>query len=388
MSSTARRSRAMKPMRAVAPLAALMLTAAACGSDGDTSSDASGDNGGGGTCYEAGDEVEFIVPFGEGGGTDTTARLVAPFLSESMGIDIQVVNVPGGGSILGANRYVNQTDPNGDSWMITSASTQVPVIVGQQGVEFAFDDLTPIAGFPLGGVIYTRADSDIIQDATDLTGEEQSEQFTYAGQPAAGGELRILLIFEMFNSDVNAVLGYDGRGPARIAWEQGESDLGYDTAPAYLESVQPLVEDGTAEALMTFGAVEDGELVRDPQFPDLPSPVEVYEEAYGEAPTGEALDAYVTMAAATISLNKALTIHSDAPDNCKEELAAAWDDLAENEEFLEAADAELGGYDILLREDAQSAWDSLSDVEPASIEWLLGWVEETYDVQLQEEQAD
>jgi tripartite-type tricarboxylate transporter receptor subunit TctC len=374
--------KAARRMRTVAPLAALMLTAAACGS-ADTDPAAS-DGGGDGVCYEKGDKVEIIVPFGAGGGTDTTARLVAPFLAKAMGIDIQVTNVPGGGSIIGANRYVNQIEPDGDTWLVTSASTQVPVVVGQAGVEFGLDDLTPIAGFPLGGVIYAHADSDIIKDATDLTGEQQSEQFTYAGQPAAGGELRILLIFEMFKSDVNTVLGYDGRGPARVAFEQGESDLGYDTAPAYLESVVPLVEAGSVKPLMTFGAVEDGKVVRDPQFPELPSPVDVYEEAFGEAPSGEALDAYKTMAAATISLNKALTLHADAPDNCKEELRAAWDDLAENEEFLKAAEAELGGYDILLRDDAEAAWAELSNVESNDIEWLLNWVAETYDVRLNE----
>jgi tripartite-type tricarboxylate transporter receptor subunit TctC len=387
MGFTAGRSKA-RPARAIAPLAALMLTATACGAGDDGGSSASGGGGDGGTCYEEGDQVELVVPFGEGGGTDTTARLVAPFLAENMGIDIQVVNVPGGGSILGANRYVNQTEANGDSWLITSASTQVPVIVGQQGVEFSFDDLTPVAGFPLGGVIYGHTDNDVVQEATDLTGEEQSAQFTYAGQPATGGELRILLIFEMFDSDVNTVLGYDGRGPARVAWEQGESDLGYDTAPAYIESVEPLVEDGTAQALMSFGAVEGGEVVRDPQFPDLPSPVEVYEEAYGEAPSGEALNAYKTMAVATISLNKALTLHADAPESCKEELRAAWDDLAENQEFLDAADAELGGYDILLRDDAEEAWDELGNVDQGDIDWLLQWVEETYDVRLNEASAD
>lgn len=376
-------------MRTVAPFAALMLTAAACGSgDTDTDAAAGGAGGGGdGVCYEEGDQVEIIVPFGAGGGTDTTARLVAPFLADALGIDIQVTNVPGGGSIIGANRYVNQIEPDGDSWLVTSASTQVPVVVGQAGVEFGLDDLTPIAGFPLGGVIYTHADSEVIQEPVDLTGAEQTEQFTYAGQPAAGGELRILLIFEMFNSDVNTVLGYDGRGPARVAFEQGESDLGYDTAPAYLESVVPLVEAGSVEPLMTFGAVEDGKVVRDPQFPDLPSPVDVYEEAYGEPPSGEALDAYKTMAAATISLNKALTIHADAPDNCKEELRAAWDELAENEEFLAAADAELGGYDILLREDAEAAWAELSNVEASDIAWLLDWVAEEYDVRLSEPEA-
>ncbi|MDD9205840.1 tripartite tricarboxylate transporter substrate-binding protein, partial [Georgenia sp. 10Sc9-8] len=365
-----------KTVKISAPLAALALVGSACaGGAGDD--EAGGDagaesgNGGGEACYASGDSVELVVPFGAGGGTDTTARLVAPFLANELGVDIQVVNQPGGGSILGANRYVNQTEPDGQSILLLSASTQVPAVLNQQGVEFAFSDLSPIAGFPIGGVIYSHADNEILQEATDLAGEEQSAQFTYAGQPATGGELRILLIFEMLNSDVNTVLGYDGRGPARVAWEQGESDVAYDTAPAYLANVEPLVEQGVANPLLSFGTVEDGELVRDDTFPDLPTVAEVYEDVYNEPPSGEAFEAYKTIAVATISLNKTMALHADAPQNCKDELTAAWEAVVEDEEFQSAKQADLGDYSVLLGEEVESAWNEFNDINPESIDWLL-----------------
>jgi len=50
---------------------------------------------------------------------------------------------------------------------------------------------------------------------------------------------------------------------------------------------QPLVDEGTAVPLFSFGyRDESGEIVRDPNFPDLPSWVEAYQIVRGEEPSG------------------------------------------------------------------------------------------------------
>jgi len=41
--------------------------------------------------------LTFVVPFGTGGGTDLTARLLAPELQRELGVPVQVVNKAGGG---------------------------------------------------------------------------------------------------------------------------------------------------------------------------------------------------------------------------------------------------------------------------------------------------
>jgi len=65
---------------------------------------------------------------------------------------------------------------------------------------------------------------------------------------------------------------YDGKGAARVAFEQGEVNLDYQTSPAYLKNVQPLVDEGLAVPLFAFGILdENGDIVRDPVFPDMPS---------------------------------------------------------------------------------------------------------------------
>ncbi|MCB1638441.1 MAG: tricarboxylate transporter, partial [Thiothrix sp.] len=55
----------------------------------------------------SGKTVEWTVPFGVGGGTDVWARFFAPQLAETLPgkPTVVVLNVPGGGSITGANQF-------------------------------------------------------------------------------------------------------------------------------------------------------------------------------------------------------------------------------------------------------------------------------------------
>ena len=53
---------------------------------------------------------------------------------------------------------------------------------------------------------------------------------------------------------------------------RGELDIDYQTTSSYLRNVQPLIDDGTMTALFAWGVLDDeGNVQRDPTFPDLPS---------------------------------------------------------------------------------------------------------------------
>ena len=41
--------------------------------------------------------IQLVVPFKPGGGADRTFRLFAPYLSEELGVPVNVVNIAGGG---------------------------------------------------------------------------------------------------------------------------------------------------------------------------------------------------------------------------------------------------------------------------------------------------
>ena len=381
MSNTITRNhiRRSKPGVVLACMASLTLAVSACGSiSGSGGAEEAGDD-----FYADGETLEIIVPTDPGGGTDTLTRFVAPYLGEELGgVDVVVRNVPGGGTITGINEYVNQVECDGNTLLMSSSSGNMAPMIGLSGIEYGYDDIDPLAAFPVGGLVYSHGEP--FATAKDLTEPHQTKQAVYAGQPPSGTSLNTLLAFEMLKTDLNAVLGYEGSSDARLAWMQGEADLRFETAPGYFEDVESLVEAGDAAPLFSFGAVEGDEIVRDPVFPDLPTPMEVHEEVYGQAPDADILEAYKVLAAATITMNKSLGICADAPEQAKQEISDALEAIAANPEFKEAARADLGVTEVLMGEELDAAWENVSTISPESdaMKWLDGWLQETYDINL------
>jgi hypothetical protein len=74
---------------------------------------------------------------------------------------------------------------------------------------------------------------------------EASSPLLYGGMAAAASDLPVLLSFEVLDLEVRTVLGFDGRGPVRLAFERGELNLDYQVTPVYLTQVVPSVEAGS-----------------------------------------------------------------------------------------------------------------------------------------------
>ena len=77
-----------------------------------------------------------------------------------------------------------------------------------------------------------------------------------------------LLAFDILGLTVKPVFGMKGRGPSRLAFERGEVRIDYQTTPAFIKRVTPLVKAGKAVPLMTWGML-DAKGALDPRS-DLP----------------------------------------------------------------------------------------------------------------------
>jgi tripartite-type tricarboxylate transporter receptor subunit TctC len=88
--------------------------------------------------------VRLIVPTSPGGGTDFSARVIAPRLSEFLGQPVVVENRAGGGTIIG-NELVARAAPNGSTLLMgISSLTSIPYLYAKVPYDVE-RDLAPVS---------------------------------------------------------------------------------------------------------------------------------------------------------------------------------------------------------------------------------------------------
>ncbi len=329
----------------------------------------------------SGERVEWIIPFKEGGGSDTWARFFAPMISENLPGQPPVVvkNIPGGGSTKGANQFQRRAKTTGLNVLGTSGSTQFPYLLGDRRVSYEYKDWTAVLASPTGGVFYVSPDLGITsaEELASLRGKD----LKYASQGATSLDLVPLLALDILEIDVKAIFGMKGRGAGRLAFERGEVNLDYQTSSAYLNKVTPLVELGKAVPIMSWGVLDDdGNLQRDPTFPDLPHFAEVYEMIHGKKPEGTAFKVWKSFFVAGFAAQKGIFL----PEGTPQDVIDAWGDAVEktvnSEAFKSRAEEVLGAYPQAVKGKAVKAFNVALDISDADRDWVRNWLTSKYNV--------
>jgi tripartite-type tricarboxylate transporter receptor subunit TctC len=324
--------------------------------------------------------IEWIIPFGVGGGSDVWARLYAPFLQKYLPGNpiVAVKNMPGGGSIIGGNYFDSRAKPDGLTVFGSSGSTTFPYLLGNSKVKYDFAKYKIVFATPVGGIAYINPELGV-KTVKDLKGF--SKPLAYASQGATSLDIIPLLAFDMLGLDVKAIFGYKGRGPGRVAFEQGETNIDYQTSTAYIKNVRPLIKMGKAVPLMSWGALDDdGNIVRDAVEPDLPSMPEAYEIMYGEKPKGPAFNAWKAFFLAGFAVQKAMWLPNQTPEDIVQAYRDAAAKTIADSEFQQVVEKSLGGYPQLAGEKARQAFDQVLSVPPQDRKWLINWIETKYNI--------
>src|SRR5688572_26820 len=328
----------------------------------------------------SGKTIEFVIPFATAGGSDVWARFFAPYLSENLPgrPTVVVKNVPGGGSITGTNQFVQRAKPDGLSILGTSGSTHLPYLLGDPRVRYELKELIPVLVSPTGGVVYVNPELGA-KSARDI-GKLRGKKMKYGSQGATSLDLVPVLAFEIMGLDVDPVFGLN-RGPARVAYERGESLIDYQTSSAYLKNVEPLIKAGKAVPLFSWGVLNaKGEFVRDPTFPDLPHFAEAYEMAYGKKPTGTAYEAYKAFVVAGFAAQKPIFLPKGTPKDIVDAYVQTLDKVVKMPAFKEKAGDELGDYQQAVGPAAQRAMKVALTIDPAAKAWVKDWLARRFEV--------
>lgn len=329
----------------------------------------------------AGKTVELVIPFGVGGGSDVWARFNAPFLSKYLpgNPNVVVKNVPGGGSITGANQYAASAKADGLSVLGTSGSTQFPYLLGDRKVRYDYKNWEVVMASPTGGVAYlsTKLGATSLKDLGKLKGQ----RLVYASQGATSLDLVPLLGFRLLGLEVQHVFGMKSRGEGRLAFERGEATIDYQTSSAYIKNSIPLVKEGKALPLFSWGVTDDqGRLMRDPAFPDLPHIGEAIQIVTGKPPSGVEWEAFKAFLVAGFPAQKLMVLPKSTPREIVEAYRKAFRDMRNDPAYKAGLKSALGGYDQVTDAAAEALMREATTIPDSARAWVREHLTKNYNV--------
>ncbi|MFK7865817.1 MAG: tricarboxylate transporter [Alphaproteobacteria bacterium] len=332
----------------------------------------------------SGKTVEWVIPFSETGGSAKWANFFAPLLSEALpGQPTVVVKfMPGAGSTKGANWFQAQTDGDGTLLFGSSGSTQFPYLLDDPRVRYEYKDWNAVMATGTGGVAYLNA-----EDGAKFDGSANAlkgTNFIYGSQGATRLDLVPLLAWKMLGMNVEPVFGIQGRGDGRLMFERGEANIDYQTSSGYLGGSMDMVDAGTAVPMMTWGALDyDGNIVRDPTFPEIATFKEVCEATEGCETAGEEWDAWKAFFVAGFPSQKIAFLPAGTAQDIIDTFTKAFEDVKARPDFAEISAKRVGEYPMFTGMGAQTALDQATNIDASAKAFVVNWLEEDYGVKLE-----
>ncbi len=208
--------------------------------------------------------VTVIVPWGAGGGTDATGRMIAALLEKRLGSTFNVVNRTGGSGVVG-HSAIATAEPDGYTLGLVTVEIAMMHHVGL--TELTSTDYTPLGLMNADSAGVTVSSESDYQDIASLAEAiKASEPGTFkASGTGQGGIWHLALIGWLLSMDL---------APDHVTWVPSEG-----AAPALQDLVAGGVDLVTVSLAETKGMVDAGRAVnlalmaeeRAPSHPDVPT---------------------------------------------------------------------------------------------------------------------
>lgn len=282
------------------------------------------------------EQVEMIVPWSAGGGTDRTGRKLANLAGEHMDTEFFVSNQTGGSGSVGFNAIAN-ADPDGYTVGVTTVEI---CTISHLGIaEVNPDDLTSVMQYnfdPASLTVPEDAPYDTVEEFVQYAKDNPGEISISNSGIGAIWHLSAAGFAQQAGIDVKHV-GYDGGAPATKAVLNGE----VQATTASAAEVAGQVQDGPLKTLGVFGDE------RVSIFPDVPT---LKEAGYDF----------------TMGAWRGLTVPNDTPDERVSQLHDAYKSVYDSDDFKSFMDE--NGFGTVYRDTEEfssfmdSEYDRFADI--------------------------
>jgi tripartite-type tricarboxylate transporter receptor subunit TctC len=209
--------------------------------------------------------VRVILPFGPGGIADITARLIAQKLSEKLGQNFVIENMPGAGGIAAA-RAVLQAPADGYTLAFFTNGTAISVAIFN---DLPFDPLkqfVPVSALGYFDVVFAvPANSDFHTLGDFLTTARAKPGTLNLGSITVGSTQNLTAqLFKSMSGTDTVIVPFRTSPDELVALLRGDIQIEVE----FYAALKPALQSGQIRALATSGAQ------RSPELPNIPTAAE------------------------------------------------------------------------------------------------------------------
>jgi tripartite-type tricarboxylate transporter receptor subunit TctC len=210
--------------------------------------------------------IKLVVPFGPGGPTDVSARIVAQVVQSGLGPSVVIENRPGAGGAIGT-KSVAIAEPDGATLLIGTSATLgvVPALRKNPGYDpiKSFAPVAKVADSTLVLVVPATLPANSVQEFVAYA-KANPGRLSFA---SAGVGNQTQLLAELFKSKAGLDIVHV---PYKSGAEMVTAILGEQVQMAFpdVSILIPLIREGKLKALAVTSAS------RHPQLPDVPTMIE------------------------------------------------------------------------------------------------------------------
>jgi len=216
-----------------------------------------------------GKTIEIMVNFAAGGGTDTAARLVAPYIAQHLpgNPSVIVTNKAGAGGTAAVDFLIDSVAPDG-AHIGYFSGTPLRWALGMQQVPEGTGDLHYVAGRSVNQIVQASTKSGLT--AETLKGYDKPV-FLAINSPDNHVAIRMRMLSEVMGiEDFTVVGGYAGQGNMVAAVRSGEAEIAQTNDSFYGANRDAILGDGVITTLAQMGEYVDGKIVSQKGLEDIP----------------------------------------------------------------------------------------------------------------------
>ncbi len=184
-------------------------------------------------------DVEFVVPFGAGGGADLMARVIAKVITDQKLIptSVNINNKAGGGTSVGIAYVVNNKHRDPHTLVLINPQSQItPIrIAGSSG----WRDLTPLSNFMLDDYLMITDKDSPYQSAKDLVAAARKMPPRTLSIASSGpADDMAIAVFEAATGVSFKIVRFDGGGRMQTMLMGKHVDLGVGNPLEYMGQIK------------------------------------------------------------------------------------------------------------------------------------------------------